>query len=338
MTAAFVALVVGSLGVPKACAITIDMVTVGNPGNANDPDTGNLYGRVGYSYQIGKYNVTIAQYVAFLNAVAAEEDSYALYSSIPAFMHPTDGISRSGASGSYNYGVIGSGNKPIYWVSWFDAARFANWMHNGQGAGSTETGAYTLQGATSGNAVARNPGASFYIPTENEWYKAAYYSPLLNSGAGGYYRFATQSNTRPGNKVGSDPNQANHQANGVYSLNQSSEYPADGNVFTNVGAFSNSSSYYGTFDQNGAVFDWNDLDGVAGPYRGLRGGFWSSSAPVSSEDRWASADPVNEYYYGFRLVSAISAVPEIDPAGMGCVLALVTGALALLERRRLKAA
>ena len=76
MTAAFVALVVGSLGVPKACAITIDMVTVGNPGNANDPDTGNLYGRVGYSYQIGKYNVTIAQYVAFLKIPTRSTHQY----------------------------------------------------------------------------------------------------------------------------------------------------------------------------------------------------------------------------------------------------------------------
>jgi hypothetical protein len=33
-----------------------------------------------------------------------------------------------------------------------------------------------------------------------------------------------------------------------------------------------------------------------------------------------------------------SAVPEIDPAGIGSVLALVTGALGLLERRRLKTA
>jgi hypothetical protein len=38
---------------------------------------------------------------------------------------------------------------------------------------------------------------------------------------------------------------------------------------------------------------------------------------------------------GFRLaglVSDPSGVPEIDPAGLGSVLALVTGALGLLER------
>jgi formylglycine-generating enzyme len=51
-------------------------------------------------------------------------------------------------------------------------------MTNGQGSGSTETGTYTLVGGqTCGNAVAVNPGATFYIPTENECYKAAYYSP-----------------------------------------------------------------------------------------------------------------------------------------------------------------
>ena len=43
---------------------------------------------------------------------------------------------------------------------------------------------------------------------------------------------------------------------------------------------------------------------------------------------------------GFRLAGPVSssAVPEIDPAGMGSILALVSGALCLLERRRLKTA
>ena len=36
-------------------------------------------------------------------------------------------------------------------------------------------------------------------------------------------------------------------------------------------------------------------------------------------------------------VGGASPVPEIDPSGMGSVFALVTGALGLLERRRLKA-
>ena len=58
--------------------ITIDTVPIGNPGNANDPTTGNLYGGVAYNYSIGKYDVTVGQYTAFLNAVAAT-DTYGLY-------------------------------------------------------------------------------------------------------------------------------------------------------------------------------------------------------------------------------------------------------------------
>lgn len=45
-----------------AAPITYDIVTVGNPGNANDPATGSNYGGVNYSYGIGKYDVTIGQY------------------------------------------------------------------------------------------------------------------------------------------------------------------------------------------------------------------------------------------------------------------------------------
>lgn len=62
-------------------------------------------------------------------------------------------------------------------------------MHNGQGSGGTETGADTLvSGLTNGFVPARNPGAQFYIPTEDEWYKAAYYSPVkVGAGSPGYY-------------------------------------------------------------------------------------------------------------------------------------------------------
>ena len=127
--------------------VTIDYVTVGNAGNAADT-TG--YGAVSYAYQIGKYEVTNAQYGAFLNA-AAQTDSYGLYNSGMSDF----GITRGGSSGSYTYSVTTAlANRPVVYVSWFDAARMANWMMNGQGSGSTETGAYTLNGAISGIVLA----------------------------------------------------------------------------------------------------------------------------------------------------------------------------------------
>ncbi|MDA0818462.1 MAG: SUMF1/EgtB/PvdO family nonheme iron enzyme, partial [Planctomycetota bacterium] len=189
------AFVVASLAVliqiAPAHAVTIDWVTVGDPGNTADT-TG--YGAVTDSFRIGEYEVTIGQYTDFLNDVA-QTDTYSLYNESMASDLNIAGISRAGSSGSYTYSVINngglSGNRPITYVSWFDAARFANWMHNGQGAGGTETGAYTLVGGqTSGTAPARNPGAQFYIPTENEWYKAAYYSPEKGGvGSPGYYAY-----------------------------------------------------------------------------------------------------------------------------------------------------
>jgi len=330
-TAALVALLFTSLAVPNARAVTIDMVTVGNPGNANDT-TG--YGAVNYSYQIGKYDVTIGQYTEFLNAVA-KTDTYSLYNTNMADDLNVAGIARTGDSGSYTYSVMTNGgnsaNRPITYVSWFDAARFANWMQNGQGSGSTETGAYTLGGATSGNAVAVTPGATFYIPTENEWYKAAYYSPLLKSGSGGYYAYATQSNTAPGNVVGSGANQANYN-NGVYSVTQSASYSSSQNYLTDVGAFTNSASYYGTFDQSGNVVQWNDLDGTAGSSRGLRGGNWDNFAFfLSSSVRYTNDPSLEVYSVGIRLASP---VPEPATLGMASGGALCACGWWVLKRRR----
>jgi sulfatase modifying factor 1 len=326
--------VVASLAVliqtAPAHAVTIDWVTVGDPGNTAD-DTG--YGAVADAFQIGKYEVTIQQYTDFLNAVA-QTDTYSLYNTNMATNLNIAGISRSGTSGGYTYSVIDngglSGNRPITYVSWFDAARFANWMQNGQGSGSTETGAYTLLGGqTSGEAPAKNPGAQFYIPTENQWYKAAYY----NGGGtnAGYWDYATQSDDAPGNVVGSTAEQANYY-DGVYSVTQSSSYSSSQNYLTDVGAFSGSESAYGTFDQSGNVYEWNDLTGDAGSSRGLRGGDWDGDAlSLSSSDRFTNDPSSEDSRDGFRLASP---VPEPATLGMASGGALCACGWWVLKRRR----
>ena len=331
------------LAAPAGAGITYQQVTVGNAGNAND-NGGYGKGAVAYDYQIGTYDVTIGQYTAFLNAVATT-DTYSLYNSRMGTDLNIAGISQTGGSGSYSYSVIGSANRPITYVSWWDSARFSNWMANGQPTGAqssttTENGAYNVNGATTGNAVAKNvtnPNTSaaptFYVPTANEWYKAAYYSPNYGGpGVGGYYAYATQSNTAPGNVVGSAANQANYN-NGVYSVTQSGTYSASQNYLTDVGAFSGSGSFYGTFDQSGNVFQWNDLDGAGGSFRGLRGGDWFLNASNMSSSIRYSYDPSFSGTIGFRLASPVS-VPEIDPNGLSAVLGLLFGGLGLLERRR----
>src|SRR6476646_9888043 len=156
---------------------SLQFVTVGDPGNA--PDTvvetnfgTSGYGSVNYLYQIGKYDVTAGQYTQFLNAVAAS-DPYGLWVSNMLQTPYRIGIHQVGATGSYHYTVeAGYENFPVNYVSWGDAARFCNWLQNGQptgpeGPGTTETGSYTLNGAHTHDdhaalaAVVRNPGARY---------------------------------------------------------------------------------------------------------------------------------------------------------------------------------
>jgi formylglycine-generating enzyme required for sulfatase activity len=337
-----------ALSATASHAVTIDMVTVGNPGNANDTG-GTNNGAVSESYQIGKYDVTIGQYTEFLNAVA-KTDTYSLYNTNMADVLNVAGIARAGSSGSYTYSVINnggpSGNRPITYVSWWDSARFSNWMANGQPTGAqssttTENGAYNVNGATTGSAPGRNtvnPNTSaaptFYIPTENEWYKAAYYSPVKGGvGSPGYYAYATQSDTAPGNIIGSGTNQANYYTGAGFSVTQS-DYDGTQNYLTDVGAFTNSASYYGTFDQSGNVFQWNDLDGNAGSSRGLRGGSWDDGVAFNLSSSFRlSYDPSDEIYFlGFRLASPV-AVPEPSTWVMG-LAGIACGGWQMYRRRR----
>ncbi|MFM9011246.1 MAG: formylglycine-generating enzyme family protein, partial [Planctomycetota bacterium] len=261
--------------------VAIHWATVGDKGNAAD-DTG--YGAVGYDYRIGTYEITIGQYATFLNAVA-RTDTYGLYSENMAFS-TFAGIARLGSPGAYSYAVMDnhgdSSNRPITFASWFDAARFANWMHNGQptgaqGAATTEDGAYTLDGATWGLTPTRNPGALFHIPTENEWYKAAFYKGGGTSA--GYWNYATQSDSAPGNAIGNAANQANcFDIFTGYAVTRSTTQSPGQNYLTDVGAFVGSASAYGTFDQCGNVAEWNDLAGAPGYERGIRGGSYVSSS------------------------------------------------------------
>jgi formylglycine-generating enzyme len=315
-----------------AQAVTIDLAPVGDPGNAGElSGTGAggygpnaICGGVPYNYQIGTYEITAGQYCEFLNKVAAT-DTYGLYSS--SMWSDTCGckIQQNGSSGSYTYSVASDrANRPVNWVSWGDAARFANWLSNGQPTGSqgtatTEDGSYYLNGATSQSAlmdVTRKTEATWVIPSEHEWYKAAYYK-----GGGtnsGYWDYPTKSDTAPSN-VGADNytdpgNHANYW-NNVYTIG--SPYWT-----TMVGEFENSPSAYGTYDQGGNVWEWNETVINAGSSRGMRGGYWNVSSNYLLASVRYNYYPTSEaWILGFRVAS----VPEPDSIAM-----VVAGGLCLL--------
>ena len=322
-TCTTVAVCLMGFAVPAAHAVTIDWVTVGDPGNAADT-TG--YGAVANAFRIMKFEFTNAEYTDFLNAVAAT-DTYSLYNANMG-SKPQGGITRSGASGSHTYAVkTNMGDKPVNYVSWFDAARVANWLQNGQGSGSTETGAYTLSGATTGDAVAVNSGASYFLPTEDQWYKAAYYKG--GSTNAGYWDYATQSDSTPTavtagstgiGSSGSTGNFANYNSAAVWN-------GQTGNV-TTVGS-NGGASAYGAFDMSGNLYECGD----AGSSRGLRGGFWNGDAfALSSSFRYPLAPSFEDFSVGFRLASPF-AVPEPSTWAMG-LAGLACGGWQMYRRRR----
>lgn len=277
---------------PVSATVVIDYITVADAGNAADA-TG--YGAVGYTYQIGKYEVTNAQYGEFLNAKAAT-DSYGLYNSSMS----SYGITRSGSNGSYTYAVTGAlANRPVVYVSWYDAARFANWLVNGQGSGSTETGAYTIW---SGNVWA-TPGAKFHIPTEDEWYKAAYYN-----GAGAYSLYPNGQDT---------------------ITTEDANYAGSIGSQTDVGSYAGDPSAYGTYDQGGNVWEWTErVSGTTS--RGLRGGgIFSNASHLSSAGINANNISYEGNSVGFR-VASIAPVPEPSSWAIGMVLA----GIGVLRRKR----
>ena len=324
-TGALIALMLTSLVLPNAHAVTIDWVTVGDPGNTADT---TAYGAVVDSFQIMKFEFTNEQYKDFLNSVAAT-DTYALYDSRMG-SDARGGITQSGSSGSYTYAVKSNmGDKPVNFVSWWDAARVANWLQNGQGSGSTETGAYALSGATSGTAPAANPGASYLLPTEDQWYKAAYYKG--GSTNAGYWDYATQSDTAPTavtagttgiGSAGSTGNFANY--------NNAADWNSLNGNLTTVGT-NGGASAYGAFDMSGNLYEWNDLTGAAGSSRGARGGSWFNDAStLSSSNRFTGDPSFGDSSVGFRLANP---VPEPSTLVMG-LAGIACGGWQMWRRRR----
>lgn len=309
-----------------AYAITIDTVPVGNPGNAGElsgagagagghgPDA--IVGAVDYEYNIGTYEVTCAQYVEFLNTVAVS-DAYALYNGFMWMSNSGCKIQRTGSPGSFAYSVAPDrANRPVNYVSWYDAARFCNWLTTGD----TERGVYTFSGRYEVTDILDHETAAetlgstaWFLPTEDEWYKAAYHK---NDGiTGNYWDYPTGTNAVPSNDL-IDPDPGNN-ANFRYTTTY---------YTTEVGEFENSESPYGTFDQGGNLWEWTET--FPASTRGLRGGSWGSYPNyLHASFRGINDNPsIGGNGAGFRVAS----IPE-----PGSITLLLCGLSAgLLCRRR----
>lgn len=248
----------------------------------NDGDIVNQFkGQVNYEYLIARTELSNASYCRFLNAVATISDQYGLYD-VNMAIGACGGIYRIKKNGKFRYFCKkGWENRPIVYVKFYDIARFANWMHYGcpntgkSEIGTTEgtynKGAYNtsdFEEVRSGKKAPyptfgkRNKGARYWIPSENEWYKAAYYDPQL-IGNRKYHDYPTRTSDAP------LLSEANYMVNNHFSVG--APY-----FVAPVDSFANSPSYYGTLQQGGNVWEWIEdwQYGIIGN-RGLRGGSWS---------------------------------------------------------------
>lgn len=239
--------------------VGISFVNVGDPGN----NAYDGFGNVEYRFRISRYEITNKQYTIFLNAAASQinpdlgvADPYGLYTSLMD-TDPRGGITRTGtAPGPYTYATKPEmADKPVNYVSWMDAARFCNWLHNGQSTDpdATEKGAYELDGNALTGFLERESGARFWITNRNEWFKAAYYKG--RSLTAGYWSYPTKSNEPPV-PVKATANGNGIPANSGNSANLSSEADwndQNGNV-TTVGR-NGGPSPYGTYDQGGNLWE-----------------------------------------------------------------------------------
>lgn len=210
-------------------------------------------------------------------------------------------------------------------------------MHHGSlsyassalGAAAIDDGAYQLSGATSGATPNKRPGALFWIPTEDEWFKAAYYK-----GGGtnsGYWQTALKTDSVPqgtyatstGDGYPATPHLAYQSANYNYSAYWSGGYTVT--VGTSGGA-----SEYGTYDQTGNVREWVDI-GTSSTQLIRGGGFARHGGWIMSYSREYNATDLDYLDFGFRLASTYQPSPVPEPSTL--VIASLLGLGGYLRSR-----
>jgi formylglycine-generating enzyme required for sulfatase activity len=274
---------------------TIDFVNIGNAGNAADTTS---YGAVPYEYRASIYEIS------------------------------QNAITKATASGMANVTAgAWTGNQPAADVNWYEAAAFVNFLNTSTG----NTAAYDLtfsngswsmalwsseQAWTAGGTnLYRNKDAFYFLPSENEWYKAAYFNPAGSN----YFLYPTASNTAP-TAVASGTN----AGTAVYQFVSFS--PA---VVNAAGGLSS----YGTMGQGGNIWEMNEtaFDGSnnsPSESRALRGGSYPNDATRLASSYHQATEPlVSAASLGFRVAS----VPEPSTYAL---LLLGAGAVYCWKRRK----
>jgi len=273
---------------------SIDFATIGYAGNAANyvdygtaPDLGDDYdapyagyGAVAYDYRIGKYEITIDQ---FTKANAA-----------------SGSVIGNGNENYWNDGIRNVGNgAPACALTWAEAARFANWLSSG----NIGIGVYQLSGdlVTGINRSYRNgSNLAYVLPTDDEWYKAAFYKPV-NDGTYSLYSNGTTNTPVVGTSNGwnYDPTHS-----GTATMWE-----------TGFGALEQN----GTYDMMGNAWEWTETTTTNSQWVFRGGSAYAPEEYLDSETYRPSHISEEAIHVGFR----IAAIPE--PGSLAMVALMGSG-------------
>jgi sulfatase modifying factor 1 len=312
----------------------IDFVTIGSPdnpawaGNGTPGDRAVGRGSVPYEYRIGRYEVTTAQWVEFFNAAYDRPSSeWMPHISIP---FRWGAVSATPTTPGGRRWIVPAGSEMIAVgnVSWRTAAMYCNWLHNDKSTdlsafmnGAYDVSTFGYTGNIFTDQAAHHPNARYWIPTWDEWLKAAHFDPHRHgTNQPGWWTYSTNSDTEP---IGGPPGIG--QANTGFSSPNPFGIP--------LGAY-NVTSPWGLYDVAGATTEWTEEvftlpEGLR--FRVLDGSWWWDGGPGNDRIGSISAAEfpnIATFDFGFRIASAV-------PAPGTLLVVLAPGILALTRRNRL---
>lgn len=319
-------------GVQVSTTHGIEFATIGSPGNraASIAEAPELYppfsypasplGAVPHEFRISRAEVTAGQWLEFVRAYAPYHDNVDdPYN--PRFMGEWTNVTTGAPGQVPAYSVrVEYENKPVV-VGWDYAARFCNWLTNGKGTAPAAflTGAYDLQSVTVGAnghwamLPVRLPTATFWLPSLDEWSKAAFFDPnRYGLGQDGYWKYPNASNTP---LVPGWPEQGGQTDAGIPYAG-----PSQDPRFNDVGAYATVQSPWGLFDLSGGETEWSDvtngfLDSAV--TRGSQRYEWASLIPERDRIDWGGYGGYAVLgYAGIRIATSVPAPPALLPLAM----------------------
>lgn len=283
-------------------------------------------GRVDHEYYIRTTETTASEWFEFVKAAEPYMDPQLRLGSIFVGEWTSWDLYADG-SVEYHLNPFGA-NRPVS-MAWRYAAMDCNWLHHDKASNIEAflTGAYTLETTFNDRlpVAVREPGARYWIPSEDEWVKAAYYDPnRLGPGLAGYWQYPITSDSVP---ISGLPENGGQTSAGVEANTPDFAYPE-------VGAYANVQSPWGLLDVSGGAREWNDTlfntESVNGPGHGyfVRG---SASGDLTHDytDHINTISGGEVYFdsFGLRIASSIPST--------GTALAMVGGVgTAMIRRRR----